>query len=269
MESPLAVQERFRSNDLELLETGQFSDAEVGVNQRVWKVHKGILCPRSGYFRKAFSNQSTTEETADFTAFGFGIYEDKAELILEFIYAGSIKDISSRTMADCVELALLGRKFQVTGMIRYAEDNLWKKLSAHLQEAMTLSAEAETGLELGLVPKASIDGNVFHENFTDAVVMAYGTFKPQNIPLNPCQPILADFVWAARGRLLGKPFIEVLNMNYPRFGSHVLTTLNKGPQTRFLKFSGRPSSTFCTKCAQDEADGSGEAIQVLVPAGRR
>nr|OQO16318.1 hypothetical protein B0A51_14883 [Rachicladosporium sp. CCFEE 5018] len=37
-----------------LLETGQFADSVVVCEDREWKLHKAIVCPRSDYFMKAY-----------------------------------------------------------------------------------------------------------------------------------------------------------------------------------------------------------------------
>lgn len=89
METPVAVEERFRSNDLKLLETGQYSDAQITVGDRIWKVHKSIICQRSGYlaevsFRTAKDGEPIPEELP------FGTTEKLAELLLEFIYSGGM-----------------------------------------------------------------------------------------------------------------------------------------------------------------------------------
>lgn len=51
---------RFRNNDVELLNTGKFSDARVIVGFRVWNVHRSIVCLRSGFLAERLSGQPNT-----------------------------------------------------------------------------------------------------------------------------------------------------------------------------------------------------------------
>lgn len=88
MESSVTVEQRFRPNDLELLQTGQYSDAQVTAEGRVWKVHKGIVCQRSVFMRDFLSDQST-EQTPKPKNLLPGTTKAQAELLLEFIYSGS------------------------------------------------------------------------------------------------------------------------------------------------------------------------------------
>lgn len=77
---------RFRSNDMELLRTGQFSDAQVVGGGRTWKVHKSIVCSRSGVLAQALSDQSEAAETA--TVRIWHQTERLVGFLFEFIYSG-------------------------------------------------------------------------------------------------------------------------------------------------------------------------------------
>lgn len=145
-------------------------------------------------------------------------------------------------------------------MLTYATEALRTKLKVYLQQTVTLPAGGETP-RYGVAVDARVKEAAFQESFAQAVRTAYSGKDSHDVPHNTCQPILADFVWVARSLLLGTSFIEQLNVEYPRFGSHVLTTLNKGPQSPFVMSDGELTSTFCTKCAQEEVDGSGKAIE--------
>lgn len=68
--------------------------------------------------------------------------------------------------------------------------------------------------------------------FISAVQVAYSGHE------NAYQLVLADFVWAARTWFLCDPVIDHLNTVHPRFGSHILTTLQQGPRSSFLLSAG-------------------------------
>lgn len=80
------VKSRFRRNDLEILKTGQFSDARLKLDGTVWNVHKSIVCPRSGFTKGLFSAFSEAEIDELVIE---GLTKEQVNLLLEFIYSGS------------------------------------------------------------------------------------------------------------------------------------------------------------------------------------
>lgn len=88
MQDLIEDRSRFRANDIELLKTGQFSDAQMIVGGRVWNVHKSIVCMRSGFLNKALSGSSKAGEIKSVNI--LQTYTEKqVEWLLEFIYSGS------------------------------------------------------------------------------------------------------------------------------------------------------------------------------------
>ncbi|KAK8102313.1 BTB/POZ domain-containing protein [Apiospora sp. TS-2023a] len=72
----------------DLLDSGQFSDAEVSAGRKVWRVHKTILCPRSKYFDRAFNGRFAEAKT------GKLIIRDQTSRdvyhVLQFLYTGQV-----------------------------------------------------------------------------------------------------------------------------------------------------------------------------------
>lgn len=126
---------------------------------------------------------------------------------------------------------MLGEFFLVNGMVIYATKALWHKLNPFLQAVPGVLTNCNTRPSLNDV-KLTLQRVTFELRFTNAVHKAY------NGSSKTCQLILADFVWVARDWLLRDPIIEQLNTTFPLFGSHVLVTLIKGPQSSFLKTDG-------------------------------
>lgn len=245
---------RFRSNDMELLNTGKFSDARLIVGFRVWNVHKSIVCLRSGFLSERLSGQPNT---AGVNAVYIRNYtERQVELLLEFIYSGrkqaagtvvavwvmlimtyclGIETIDNLIPADCVQLSMLGEQFAVAGMEVYGKKALWRKLAPYLDPTFTVPSHHNTGPPLGTL---NIDiRKCFDLDLKGAVYEAYGGAGQS------CQLIIADFIWMARGWLLQDPLMENLNTTYPLLGSHILTTLTKGPQSSFVQADAKLMST--------------------------
>lgn len=77
----------FRSRDIELRKTAQFSDAQLIVGNAVWNVHKSIVCLRSGFFNKELSSLFRPGDVKSVTILNHT--EEEVRLLLEFIYSGS------------------------------------------------------------------------------------------------------------------------------------------------------------------------------------
>lgn len=245
---------RFRRNDIELLNTGRFSDARVIVAFRIWNVHKSIVCLRSGFLAERLSGQPNA---AGVTAVYISNHtERQVEMLLEFIYSGrkqaagtvaavwvmlimihhlGIETIDNLNPADCVQLSMLGEQFAVDGMEIYGKKALWRKLAPYLEPIFTVPSHHNTGPPLSTL---NIDVRKYFDlDLKGAVHEAYGGSGQS------CQLLLADFIWMARGWLLQDPIIEQLNTTYPLLGSHILTALTKGPQSSSVRADAKLMST--------------------------
>ncbi|KAF2112087.1 hypothetical protein BDV96DRAFT_168387 [Lophiotrema nucula] len=75
----------FNSALKDLLTSGEYSDFTITCENRSWKVHKAIICPRSGYFERAVKFGREAEDK------GIDLVEDEAqivEMMLEYLYSG-------------------------------------------------------------------------------------------------------------------------------------------------------------------------------------
>lgn len=84
MQDLIEDRSHFRTSDKLLLKTGLFSDCQLKAGNRVWNVHKSIVCLRSCFIEDRFE----TETEADVVDVGFGT-EKQVELFLEYLYSGS------------------------------------------------------------------------------------------------------------------------------------------------------------------------------------
>lgn len=241
------VQDRFRSQDLELLKTGQFSDARLTLDGKIWNVHKSIVCLRSAYMKSAFTPGPTARRDELVIT---GHSRKQVDLLLEFIYSGStyepnatagrrqlrlichadINTVDDLSLDQCVKLCGMGRVFGVDGMVCHAVTTLWHKLTPMLRTLSSTRVPASRNTDKSWTTIVdNLDHLRFIADFEVAVCVAYWDDD------NACQLVLADFVWAARTWLLCDPIIHKLNNLHPRFGNHVLTTVAKGPQSPVLR----------------------------------
>lgn len=71
----------FRADDKFLLKTRMFSDCQLKLGDRVWDVHKSIVCVRSDFLDNRFEAKADVFEVSLCT-------EKQVELFLEYVYSG-------------------------------------------------------------------------------------------------------------------------------------------------------------------------------------
>ncbi|KAI0117457.1 POZ domain-containing protein [Daldinia grandis] len=72
----------------DLLKSGMFSDVSVKCGDRVWNLHKAIICPRCPYFSKAFNSPFQEATTGELI-----LQEqdpDGVDHIIHFLYTGKV-----------------------------------------------------------------------------------------------------------------------------------------------------------------------------------
>lgn len=80
------MENRFLSSDLQLLQTGLFSDVKVTCKDRTWNLHKNILCSRSQWFDRALNGHFVESKTGvvDITNFE----PSEIDCLLAYVYTG-------------------------------------------------------------------------------------------------------------------------------------------------------------------------------------
>lgn len=248
--SPLKMQDLVENSsriaDLGILKTGQFSDARLKMGDTVWKVHKSIVCPRSGFMMDAFC-PSSEPEVDDVSV--DGLTKEQMDLLLEFIYSSSkyqrvatagccwlrlirhsgIKTINGLSLKECVDLCSMGKHCRVQGMVWYAVNTLWDKLMRWDWVMPMLHARPSGPPICDSAIAYNSDRCLFIKNFKMAVIAAYSD------PDNACQLALADFVFVANEWFRYTQVIQKLSTSYPEFGSHLFTISLRGPQCQFLR----------------------------------
>lgn len=157
-------------------------------------------------------------------------------------------------MFECVRLSAIGRSFEVSGMVDYAAKALWDKC-AFILDAIRVVSSTSNAYSFLSATSTRLDELDFQTQFMGAVKAACINSEESS------QIVLADFVWAARDWLLTRPVIEALNLEYPQFGSRVLSTMTQGPKSSFIQANGLPTPTemtrartLCTSCTRPQAE---------------
>lgn len=130
----------------------------------------------------------------------------------------------------------MGDSCSVDGMVCYAVNALWYKLKRQELDLFLPVPQAwpsrpplhNTDQSRHAIADSS-GHSLFIKNFEMAVIAAYSDHG------NACQLALADFVMATGAWLRDDPITHKLNTSYPRFGSHLFTISQYGPQCQFLR----------------------------------
>ncbi|KAK8070684.1 hypothetical protein PG997_010887 [Apiospora hydei] len=96
----------------DLLDSGLFSDAEISAGDKVWRVHKTILCTRSDYFKKAFIGQFAEAQTGKLE-----IRDQNPDIVyqvLTFLYTCHLP--SNLSMTDLLELYKAADYFSIDNL---------------------------------------------------------------------------------------------------------------------------------------------------------
>ncbi|KAK3367771.1 hypothetical protein B0H63DRAFT_565671 [Podospora didyma] len=263
---------RYTEDDLRLLDSGNFSDARVIFKDRVWNVHKTIMCPRSKWFADAYkgtpeasrdrpnawpsasppncgtrkltpSQDGQTsvvnltpdpENASDRT-------EDEINTLIRFIYSGALdpKVWSTRvnpSFKRFVRLFNLGHEYSVTALCDDALALL--RDFCDLKLAELCSYDTDKSGRHGVVDIHKHDPTDYIENLIDAIWASY------TVQTNTCaQALLCAFVWAGRERLLKEdPYINDYFLKVcegcPMFGNHMFQISMGVDPSRWLPMSG-------------------------------
>ncbi|RDI83877.1 hypothetical protein Vi05172_g6279 [Venturia inaequalis] len=126
----------------ELLDSGEYSDMSVTCKQKVFKVHKAVVCTRSNFFRNAMKNGTFKEsETGN-----IDLSDDDplaVEAVLRFVYQGSY---SSLAKGNKDAMILHARVYNLAEM--YAIKSLKTMAATELEKL------AETDFKLPALPLA-------------------------------------------------------------------------------------------------------------------
>ncbi|KAK8098937.1 uncharacterized protein PG998_012178 [Apiospora kogelbergensis] len=105
----------------ELLNSGFLSDAEVFVGDKIWKVHKCILCSRSAYFKKAFTGSFQEAQTG--RIFIREHSTEDMDLILTYLYTCQL-DFSKFGLVRLLEIYKIADYFVINHLQTAVVNNI-------------------------------------------------------------------------------------------------------------------------------------------------
>ncbi|KAM0324605.1 hypothetical protein ACHAQA_007993 [Verticillium albo-atrum] len=149
--------ERFKMSDHQLLTSGFFADCELVLGEKVWKLHKSVVCLRSKYFERALMGNwpvsasdpaeaadsltlSKEARTSKITLMPGQFAEEQIDWLINFIYTGAcdLDELrSTKTVLQAsAHLFALGDYFLVPGLCDCAIDTVMSRWDPRYRQRM-------------------------------------------------------------------------------------------------------------------------------------
>ncbi|KAK3376233.1 hypothetical protein B0T24DRAFT_699543 [Lasiosphaeria ovina] len=217
---PSPAEGRFGKDDLILLESGNFADAEIVCVKYKWKVHKTILCTRCKWFLKAFAGQYQERQTNVVNLHNHK--EEDINTLLHFIYSGVLDKIwnqeANASFTRFAKLFALGDAFELEPLCDDALGLLGVFCDEKLRQLCSydIKKSGRNGIMDG-----ELDG---HEQYIEELIQVIWEAYTEAQRPTRLQSLLSSFVWAGRERLLktkedGSNAFLSLSERCPMFGN--------------------------------------------------
>ncbi|KAG2393186.1 hypothetical protein C9374_009763 [Naegleria lovaniensis] len=175
----------FLDGFLEYYQSGLFTDATVICRSKEYRVHKLIICYRSGYFRQVFSNDPTMQ---------VHVIDDKTPsmelcnldevfpFVIEFLYTGKIEItqfnvVSLKLIANLLDISPLKCEVENFLVAYVNEDNVFDILNSAIQSN-------DSAIKSICVDSIAFHFDTLHGKFVDKVFKTSSDDTSQKIPLD-------------------------------------------------------------------------------------
>ncbi|KAK8102312.1 hypothetical protein PG984_015458 [Apiospora sp. TS-2023a] len=96
---------------IEMFNNDLFSDAKVTAGSETWPVHKSIICPRSEYFRRAFTGPFLEATTNQVTIEGQNT--QAVGQVIRYLYTGEVPSEDVEDIRQAVDLFIAADYFDI------------------------------------------------------------------------------------------------------------------------------------------------------------
>lgn len=217
------------SKDIELLETGELSDATITCGDTTWNVHKSIIS-RCEWFKKALSGnfQEAWTNNVDIHADDFS--PDLVDAVIRFIYSGAVDVEKLNTNDSLVDACVRVWVIADFLVLKELQTEAIKLLEEHFDEKMkvmcVMDANDEPAADMAL-----LDFNTFLDQTFAGITTAFTTYPHSS----PCQDVLVSFFHAIRAAVFGSKDFSLFMAHAPHEFSHelLMATLD-GKQSKWV-----------------------------------
>ncbi|KKY39009.1 hypothetical protein UCDDA912_g00916 [Diaporthe ampelina] len=103
----------------------RFSDANIIMGQKIWRVHRCVICQQSKYFEKALEGNFMESKTKTIDLTGSQFLEEHVDGMLKYLY---IRELDKSQKSDPIAAFLVADYFQVAPLRIKAAEQLNKGL---------------------------------------------------------------------------------------------------------------------------------------------
>ncbi|KAG6354286.1 hypothetical protein INS49_004891 [Diaporthe citri] len=109
----------------------RFSDATIVMGQKVWHVHRWVICQQSTYFAKALEGDFMESKTSTINLTGSPFLEEQVDGLLKYLYFNALEN---RQKKDPIATFMVADYFQVASLRTNAADELGTSLQSLTQK---------------------------------------------------------------------------------------------------------------------------------------
>ncbi|KAK6840007.1 btb poz-like protein [Apiospora arundinis] len=177
-------------SDIDLYQTGKYSDIKVRCEDRTWNLHRAVICQRCPYFEKAFSGPFVEAQNAEVVLEEFS--KDDVEIALIYLYARIVPaSLRKATFRECYRIFLVADYLGIEGLQQLVAEVLADSL-----KSLRVTVEAEVMvsklLETNIAPELR---EVLAEETIDALEEIVGRAnQPATEAFKMLKQPLDDFV---------------------------------------------------------------------------
>ncbi|KAK7973702.1 N-acetylglucosaminyl-phosphatidylinositol de-N-acetylase [Apiospora arundinis] len=124
-------------SDIDLYQTGKYSDIKVRCEDRTWNLHRAVICQRCPYFEKAFSGPFIEAQNAELVLEDFS--KDDVEIALIYLYARIVPaSLRKATFRESYRIFLVADYLGIEGLQQLVAEVLADSL-----KSLRVTVEAE------------------------------------------------------------------------------------------------------------------------------
>ncbi|TEA21709.1 Kelch-like protein 38 [Colletotrichum sidae] len=212
----MSIYVTFSSSNYKLLTSEMFTDCEVVCEEKVWKLHRNILCSRTGYFQGALCKSFTESEARRVVLTEWT--KEQVGMLIDFIYTGElcwdILRIQGTILHKAFQLWIIGDYFLIPELCSQTLDYLENH---HVPD----NARVASSIGFKLAPT----------DWQNAGELLYSYF-PADHKLKSVFLEISLGKSHMRRKVINLPEFKVLATKYPEFGRDCMVKLVEDNVTR-------------------------------------
>ncbi|KAI7777053.1 hypothetical protein LA080_004213 [Diaporthe eres] len=135
----------------------RYSDASIIMGQKVWHVHRWVICEQSPYFEKALEGEFMESKNKTINLTGSQFLEEQVDGMLKYLY---FNELDTRQKKDPVAAFIVADYFQVASLRTQAADQLSKGLTDLASKKFFVNFQEYCHIVLGQHPGTHLEETV-------------------------------------------------------------------------------------------------------------